>query len=133
MLSCAPMARERGLEWKVGVLVIASLALLAGFLILLGNVSFAHGWRFFVDFDFSGNIQAGAPVKVSGIRVGKVEAVDFWGGEVDPKVGRRVQVRLRVWVEDRAKNAIRQDAEFFVNTAGVLGEQYLEVQPGSWD
>src|SRR5262249_17466254 len=25
------------------------------------------------------------------------------------------------------------DAEFFVNTAGVLGEQYLEIAPGSFD
>jgi phospholipid/cholesterol/gamma-HCH transport system substrate-binding protein len=127
------MAKPRGLEIKVGALVVAALGLLGGFLVILGNVSFAHGWRFFVDFDFSGNIQAGAPVKVAGIKVGKIEAVDFWGGRMDDAVGRRVQVRLRVWVEDRVKESIRQNAEFFVNTAGVLGEQYLEIHPGSWE
>jgi phospholipid/cholesterol/gamma-HCH transport system substrate-binding protein len=41
-------------------------------------------------------------------------------------------VRVRAWVEDRTRESIRKNAEFFVNTAGVLGEQYLEVQPGSW-
>jgi phospholipid/cholesterol/gamma-HCH transport system substrate-binding protein len=37
------------------------------------------------------------------------------------------------WVEDRVKDAIRKNAEFFVNTRGVLGEQYLEIQPGTWN
>jgi phospholipid/cholesterol/gamma-HCH transport system substrate-binding protein len=39
-------------------------------------------------------------------------------------------VRLEVWVEDRIRDAVRQDAEFFINTSGVLGEQYLEIVPG---
>src|SRR5438067_1979443 len=111
MLSSPRMAKQRGLELKVGALVVAAAALLVGFLVTLGNVSLAHGWRFFVDFDFSGNIQPGAPVKVSGIKVGKVESVDFWGGKLDPQVGRRVQVRLRIWVEDRVRESIRQNAE----------------------
>jgi hypothetical protein len=74
---------------------------------------------------------AGAPVKISGIKVGKVEAVDFWGGRVDPATQRRVQVRVRVWVEERAREAIRGDAEFFVNTAGVLGEQWAAAGDAS--
>jgi phospholipid/cholesterol/gamma-HCH transport system substrate-binding protein len=127
------MPKERGLELKVGALVLVAAGLLVAFLFVLGNLSLSSGWRFYVDFDFSGNIQPGAPVKVSGIKVGKVEAVDFWGGKMDPTVNRRVQVRLKVWVEDRVKESIRQDAEYFVNTAGVLGEQYLEIQPGNWE
>ena len=77
----------------------------------------------------------GAPVKVSGIKVGKVEDVEFLGGKQDPKVGgKRVQVRVKAWVEDRVRDSIRSDAEFFINTAGVLGEQYLEIVPGQdWD
>lgn len=124
---------ERGLQLKVGALIAGAAALLAGFLIVLGNVSFSDGYMLFVDYDFSGNLQAGAPVKVSGIKVGKVRQVEFLGGQVDPATKRRVQVRVHVWVENRVKDAVRQDAEFFVNTAGVLGEQYLEIAPGSHD
>jgi phospholipid/cholesterol/gamma-HCH transport system substrate-binding protein len=124
---------DRGIQIKVGMLIVGAAALLAGFLIVLGNVSFADGYMLFVDYDFSGNIQAGAPVKVSGIKVGKVKQVEFMGGEMDPKVKRHVQVRLHVWVENRVKEAVRADAEFFVNTAGVLGEQYLEIAPGTRD
>lgn len=124
--------RERGVELKVGGLILVAVVLLAGFVIALGNVSFHSGFRFFVDFDYSGNLQAGAPVKISGIKVGKVEEVVFFAGRMDPQVNRRVQVRATVWVEDQAREAIRTDAEFFVNTAGVLGEQYLEVVPGDF-
>lgn len=122
--------RDRGTEFKVGLLILVGLVVFAGFIFLLGNFSFRSGYTLHVDYDFSGNIQPGAPVKVSGIKVGKVEEVAFLAGKVDPATGRRVQVRLDVWVEDRIRDAVRQDAEFFINTSGVLGEQYLEIVPG---
>jgi phospholipid/cholesterol/gamma-HCH transport system substrate-binding protein len=122
--------RDRGTEFKVGLLILVGLVIFAGFIFLLGNFSFRSGYTIHVDYNFSGNIQPGAPVKVSGIKVGKVEEVEFMGGQVDPATGRRVQVRLEVWVEDRIRDAVRQDAEFFINTSGVLGEQYLEIVPG---
>jgi len=122
--------RDRGTEFKVGLLILVGLVVFAGFIFLLGNFSFRSGYTLHVDYNFSGNIQPGAPVKVSGIKVGKVEEVEFMGGQVDQATGRRVQVRLEVWVEDRIRDAVRQDAEFFINTSGVLGEQYLEIVPG---
>jgi phospholipid/cholesterol/gamma-HCH transport system substrate-binding protein len=127
--------RERGLEFKVGLLILVSSAILVGFIFVLGNFSLRSGFRFQLDYDFIGSLQPGAPVKVSGIKVGKIEDVEFLGGKPDPKVNnQRVQVRVTVWVEDRVKDAIRSDAEFFINTAGVLGEQYLEIVPGTdWE
>lgn len=125
--------RDRGLEFKVGLLIVGAAVVLVGFIFVLGNFSLRSGYTLHVDYDFSGNIHPGAPVKVSGIKVGKVQNVHFLGGELDEETGRRVQVRLEVWVENRVKDTIRADAEFFVNTAGVLGEQYLEIVPGSYE
>ena len=123
--------RERGLEFKVGLLILLSSAILIAFIFVLGNFSLRSGFHIYVDYDYIGSLQAGAPVKVSGIKVGKVSDVEFWGGREDPKLGgKRVQVRLKVWIEDRVRDSIRRDAEFFINTAGVLGEQYLEIVPG---
>ena len=129
------MQRERGLEFKVGLLILISSAILVAFVFILGNFSLRSGFKIYVDYDYIGSLQPGAPVKVSGIKVGKVEAVDFWGGKEDPKLGgKRVQVRVTVWIEDRVRDSIRSDAEFFINTAGVLGEQYLEIVPGrDWE
>ena len=119
------------LELKVATLVVVSLGLLAMFIAILGGFSFGPVSRIYVDYDFSGNIHEGAPVKISGIKVGKVEKIDFLGGDLDKDVNRRVQVRLTVQLEERARKAIHEDAEFFVNTQGVLGEQYLEIAPGT--
>lgn len=126
--------RERGLEFKVGLLIIVAAVILAGFVFVLGNFSLARGFTIYVDYDYSGNLQPGAPVKVAGIKVGKIEDVRFLGGALDEASGRRVYVRVEAWIEDRARSSIRRDAEFFINTAGVLGEQYLEIVPGrNWD
>ncbi|HKA90875.1 MAG TPA: MlaD family protein [Haliangiales bacterium] len=125
--------KERSLELKVGLLVLVAAGVLGAFIFFLGSFSLAKGYRLFVDFNFAGNVQKGAPVKVSGIKVGKIDEIQFLGGALDEKTGRRVQVRVGLWVEERAKDAIRENAEFFVSTAGVLGEQYIEIVPGTHD
>lgn len=122
--------RERGLEFRVGLLLLVALAVLVGFVVVLGSFSLRSGFTMYVDYDYVGNLQAGAPIKVSGIKVGKVKELAFHGGAMDPRTQRRVQVRLEAWIEDRARESIRSDAEYFINTAGVLGEQYLEIVPG---
>lgn len=121
---------ERGLEYKVGLLIAVSAGILVSFLFLLGNYSLRSGFTIAVDFNYVGSLQSGAPVKLSGIKIGKVREVELFGGRQDPAIGKRVQVRVTAWVEDRVADAIRGDAEFFINTAGVLGEQYLEIVPG---
>ena len=122
--------RERAIEFKVGVLIVAAIAMFLAFVFVLGNFSLSSGYPLYVDYTFSGNVQPGAPVKVSGIKVGRVEDVRFLGGQIDPQTQRRVQVRVVLWVEDRVRDTVRRDAEFFINTAGVLGEQYIEIVPG---
>ena len=122
--------RERGLEFRVGLLILISTAILVGFIFILGNFSLRSGFEIRLDYDYVGSLQPGAPVKVSGIKVGKVKSIEFIGGAIDPEINQRVQVRVTAWVEDRVRDSIRGDAEFFINTAGVLGEQYLEIVPG---
>jgi phospholipid/cholesterol/gamma-HCH transport system substrate-binding protein len=119
------------LELKVGALVAASLALLGGFIVLLGNFSLRGGTRYRINFDYSGNIQSGAAVKISGIKVGKVDDVRFLGGAIDADTKQPVWVQVVAFVEDRAKDAIHANAEFYISTQGVLGEQYLEIRPGA--
>jgi phospholipid/cholesterol/gamma-HCH transport system substrate-binding protein len=126
--------RERGLEFRVGLLIVVATAILLAFVFVLGNLSLRSGYTIYVDYDYIGSLQPGAPIKVSGIKVGKVTDVVFMGGQIDPATKRRVEVRVEAWFEDRVKDSLRPDAEFFINTAGVLGEQYLEVVPGrDWD
>lgn len=122
---------ERAIEFKVGLLIVSSICMAGALIFVLGSFSFRSGYHLKVDYNFSGNIKPGAPVKLAGIKVGKVKEVKLMGGTVDETTGRRVLVRLDVWIEDRVSDSIRKDAEFFINTSGVLGEQYLEIVPGS--
>jgi phospholipid/cholesterol/gamma-HCH transport system substrate-binding protein len=62
-----------------------------------------------------------------------VKDLEFLGGKVDPKTGRRVVVRAQIAIEKRIEDSIHQDADFYVTAQGVLGEQFLAINPGSPD
>ena len=74
------MAGERNLEVKVGALILASLGILGAFVLVLGGVQFGDTYEIHVDFRNPGAVQPGAPVKVSGYRIGRVSELRFLGG-----------------------------------------------------
>lgn len=125
------MAQEKSIEVKVGVLILVSLGILAAFVLIMGGLSFEKTYTLYVDFDNPGGLQSGAPVRVAGVKVGKVNEMQFMGGKVDPKTNRRTLVRAKISVEQRVKDTIREDADFYVTTQGVLGEQFMAIEPGS--
>jgi phospholipid/cholesterol/gamma-HCH transport system substrate-binding protein len=125
------MARERSIEVKVGVLILVSLVILGGFILVMGGLSFEKTYPVFVDFDNPGGLQAGAPIRLAGVKVGSVGEMKFMGGRIDEKTGRRTLVRVRANIEQKYKDAIHTDAEFYVTTQGVLGEQFMAIEPGS--
>jgi phospholipid/cholesterol/gamma-HCH transport system substrate-binding protein len=125
------MAQEKSIEVKVGVLILVSLGILAAFVLIMGGLSFEKTYTVYVDFDNPGGLQSGAPVRVAGVKVGKVAELAFMGGKVDPKTNRRTLVRAKLAIEARVKDSIHDDADFYVTTQGVLGEQYLAIDPGS--
>jgi phospholipid/cholesterol/gamma-HCH transport system substrate-binding protein len=125
------MAQEKSIEVKVGVLILVSLGILAAFVLIMGGLSFEKTYTVYVDFDNPGGLQSGAPVRVAGVKVGKVAELAFMGGKVDPKTNRRTLVRAKLNIEARVKESIHDDADFYVTTQGVLGEQFLAIDPGS--
>ena len=125
------MAQEKSIEVKVGVLIVVSLGILAAFVLIMGGLSFEKTYVLYVDFDNPGGLQTGAPVRVAGVKVGKVSELSFMGGKIDPKTNRRTLVRAKINVEARVKESIHEDADFYVTTQGVLGEQYMAIDPGS--
>ena len=125
------MAQEKSIEVKVGVLILVSLGILAAFVLVMGGLSFEKTYTLYVDFDNPGGLQSGAPVRVAGVKVGKVSELSFLGGKIDPKTNRRTLVRAKIAVEARVKESIHEDADFYVTTQGVLGEQYMAIDPGS--
>jgi phospholipid/cholesterol/gamma-HCH transport system substrate-binding protein len=127
------MAQERSIEVKVGALILVSLAILGGFILVMGGLSFEKTYSVYVDFDNPGGLQSGAAVRIAGVKVGSVKELEFLGGRIDPRTGRRVLVRAKVDIEQKVKDAVHDDADFYVTTQGVLGEQFLAIDPGSAD
>jgi phospholipid/cholesterol/gamma-HCH transport system substrate-binding protein len=125
------MAQEKSIEVKVGILMLVSLGILAAFVLIMGGLSFEKTYTLYVDFDNPGGLQSGAPVRVAGVKCGKVAELQFLGGKIDPKTNRRTLVRAKLAVEQRIKDSIHEDADFYVTTQGVLGEQFLAIDPGS--
>ncbi|MBI5609084.1 MAG: MCE family protein [Deltaproteobacteria bacterium] len=125
--------KEKSIEVKVGALVLVCAALLIGFIFVLGDIGGSSGFQLPIDYNTASDVKPGAPVKIAGVSSGKVTGVEYWGGKLDPKAGRRVTVRVLVDIDPEKGKTLRQDAQFFISTQGLLGEKYIEVDPGSYD
>lgn len=125
---------QRSIEVKVGVLILVALLLLGGFVVIMGGLSFEPTYKVYVDFENPGGLQSGAPVKIAGVKVGKVSEIRFRGGEIDPATGQPVApIRVVASMEKRYQNAIHKNSRWYVTAQGVLGELFLAVEPGSHD
>lgn len=130
MMEC--MASPRSIEVKVGLLILVALAVLAGFVLIMGGISFEPTYTVLVGFDDPGGLQSGAPVKIAGVQVGKVDTIEFVGGGRAPDGDERLpMVRARAKIEKRYRESVRENSVFYITTQGVLGEQFLAIEPGS--
>lgn len=104
-------------ERKVGTFVAVALLLLVGGVFLIGQVHIgSSGYTVNVRFKFVNDLKVNAAVKYGGGPViGWVEELAVRDGMV--AVGLRIDRQVR----------IRKDCEFWIFTAGMLGEQYVEV------
>ncbi len=128
------MANHRSIEVKVGLLILVAIAILTGFVLIMGGINFQPTYTVYVDFDNPGGVQVGAPCKIAGVKVGTVKEISFRGGMKNAATGvRDPLVRLTVAIEKRHEQAIHANAVFYVTTQGVLGEQFLAIDPGSID
>lgn len=120
---------EKRLELKVGVLALASLAALVALLYFMGELGVGGGRRVQVDFAHTGNVVRGAPVKLGGIGVGKVEQVELLPERRDA-AGVPLLVRMTLGLTPQAHAALKADATVTISSQGPLGEPYLELWPG---
>lgn len=125
--------RESNIELKVGILVLTALVMLVAFVFAMGGIHFEKTYVLYVDFGNPGWLAPGAMVKVSGVEAGKVQSIKFMGGKYDPAVKHRVYVRLELKIRERFKEHIHEDAQFYISSQGVLGEQYVEIFPGTYE
>jgi len=75
-------------------------------------------------FENSGGLKIKSPVSAAGVKIGKVSSISF-----DPKTYESV-VQLSIYSK---YNTLPDDTTASVFTAGLLGEQYVNLEPGGSD
>ncbi|XXF74918.1 MlaD family protein [Myxococcaceae bacterium GXIMD 01537] len=121
---------ERRLEMKVGALVLAAVLGIVGLLWLMGELRLGRATELPVDFAHTGNVVKGAPVKLGGVQVGRVDDIRLLPDRRDER-GAPLPVQMVLDVTPEARAALHRDATVMVATVGPLGEPYLELVPGS--
>lgn len=119
-------------QTKVGILLILSAVLITGFSLALGTFQpFSNTHDLKVAYNFAGGLDVGSPVRVMGIKVGKVRAIHFDPEFKMPKSGEEVKLLVSISINKEAWPTVRSDSRFFINLAGVIGEKFLEISPGT--
>ena len=116
--------RGSGLELAVGVFVVLGLlaiAMLALKISNLGTIDSRGQYQVRAYFDNIGALKARAPVTVAGVRVGRVLRISF-----DKNTYQAVVV-LGI---DKRYNTLPVDTSASILTQGLLGEQYVGLDPG---
>lgn len=117
------MARSKNDVW-VGLFVLLGLAALV-FLALqsanLLSLNWQSTYRVTALFDNIGGLKPKAAVKSAGVVVGRVASIGF-----DDE---RYQARIALDMDQRFK--FPKDSSLKVLTSGLLGEQYIGVEPGA--
>ena len=122
------MADERRTEIKVGVLIAAALLGIAGLLFLMDGVS-SSGELLVADLSYSGGIPKGAPVRMAGVRVGRVRNVILLPERTD-EAGRPLAVRMEMDIDREIFSRLHQGIQVEFATQGPLGEAYVELEQG---
>jgi phospholipid/cholesterol/gamma-HCH transport system substrate-binding protein len=109
-----------GLFVLIGAAAILFLALQSANLLTL---SFDHGYAVTAKFDNIGGLKPRAAVRSAGVVVGRVDKITF-----DDK---SFQAKVTLALENRY--AFPKDSSLKILTSGLLGEQFLGLEPGSDD
>ncbi len=114
----------RSIEVTVGMFVgigLAALFMLAMQASNLSSISNSGFYQVSAKFENIGGLKVRSAVKVSGVKVGQVSKIDY-----DSKYFEAV-VTMQI---DEKYNAFPNDTIASIYTAGLLGEQYIGLEPG---
>lgn len=113
----------KGVELRVGLLVLASLAIIAfGSLWIVGSFPMGPGRKTYdVAMTSSGGVRQGDRVRISGVEVGRIDDVQLRPGEDWP-------VLFRVTLDPEVK--VTEEASARIATEGLLGANYLQIDVG---
>lgn len=120
------MPRTRSLAWselKIGIVTVIALVLASAMIFLLSGETGFFWQRYSIKTMFNNiaGLKEGAPVRVAGVEVGAVSAIDF--------VGERVEVTMEIKEENRSR--ITTESRATLGSVSLLGEGAVDITPSS--
>ncbi len=118
--------RARATTVRVGIFVLASLAVFLGIIYMLGARARLFEARYTLAAEFTevGGLQEGATVRLAGVQIGRVSGV-----RLPPEPGGKVRVEMKI--AKQFADRIRTDSEARIQTQGLLGDRIVEITVGS--
>jgi phospholipid/cholesterol/gamma-HCH transport system substrate-binding protein len=121
------MSRESAAARRVGLLVLVALVLGSATIFVLGERQnlFVRKIRYLIHFDTVSGLAVGSTVQLNGVQVGQVERI------VLPADTGVKLLEVRVSVDARYAERIREDSQARIKSLGLLGDKYIEIASGS--
>ncbi len=121
------MKQTRTMELMVGMFIAAGIAgmfVLAMQVSNLSSFSPASTYTLTAHFDNIGGLKARSPVMAGGVLVGRIASIDY---------DSRSYQAVAVMELDKTYDQFPEDTVASIYTAGLLGEQYVSLDPGGAD
>ena len=123
------MPSQKQLKWsqlRVGITVIVASLTLALLLFLMSGTAGLFTPRITLKsyFDNAQGLRVGAPVRLSGVDIGNVSKIRI----VPDRDKQITPVEITMRVSTKYSYGLRRDSVTSLDTAGVLGETYLDIE-----
>jgi phospholipid/cholesterol/gamma-HCH transport system substrate-binding protein len=118
------MRQNRAIDVSTGLFVLLGVAAILFLVTQISNRGFTSrgmGFGVVAQFDNIGGLKIGAPVKIAGVTIGRVDGISY-----DMTLFKAV-VHM---VIDARYDEIPSDSDASIYTAGLLGGQYIGIEPG---
>jgi phospholipid/cholesterol/gamma-HCH transport system substrate-binding protein len=108
----------------VGAFILIGLILLLAGVMIIGNVheTFKNKIKVVTLFDDINGLQKGNNIWFSGVKIGTVHNIQFYGNS---------QVKIVMNIETKAQPYIRKDAKVKISTDGLIGNKILVIYGGT--
>jgi len=125
------MAQRRSLAWselKVGILVIASFALLSLVVVKVTGQRSIFGKKITITayFPSANGLRPGAEVWLDGILVGNVDTVT-----INDQPQHKGKVKVVMEIDETYATGIRSDSDIGIDTIGLLGDKNIQLSSGT--
>jgi phospholipid/cholesterol/gamma-HCH transport system substrate-binding protein len=129
----AEKSERRGIAWRqarVGALIVVSALALGYGMFRVGKVFdvFASRYELVTFVPSALGLREGAPVTLAGQRIGQVKTIDFI--PVEKKTGGN-NLRIVLALSNDVREQIRRDSRAFLRTQGLLGDKFVDIEPGT--